>query len=98
MEPILEVFFFRTDAGAEPVREWLKDLPAIDRKNYWRRYQDGSIWLAFGHAIGGSPGRWHLGGAGQVGQPHCPCSVHPGRPEDVAAAWFHKEAAGYAKA
>lgn len=32
MEPILEVFFFRTDAGAEPVREWLKDLPANDRK------------------------------------------------------------------
>lgn len=24
--------FFRTDAGAEPVREWLKALPAIDRK------------------------------------------------------------------
>jgi phage-related protein len=32
MKPILDVRFFRTDAGAEPVREWLKDLPAIDRK------------------------------------------------------------------
>lgn len=32
MNPILDVRFFRTDAGAEPVREWLKDLPAIDRK------------------------------------------------------------------
>jgi phage-related protein len=32
MSPILDVRFFRTDAGAEPVREWLKDLPAIDRK------------------------------------------------------------------
>ena len=24
--------FFRTDAGTEPVREWLKDLPAAERK------------------------------------------------------------------
>ncbi len=32
MKPVLDVRFFRTDAGAEPVREWLKDLPAIDRK------------------------------------------------------------------
>jgi len=32
MKPVLDVRFFRTDAGAEPVRDWLKDLPAIDRK------------------------------------------------------------------
>jgi phage-related protein len=32
MSPVLDVRFFRTDAGAEPVREWLRDLPAIDRK------------------------------------------------------------------
>jgi len=32
MKPILDVRFFRTDAGAEPVREWLKELPAMDRR------------------------------------------------------------------
>ena len=32
MSPLLDVRFFQTDAGTEPVREWLKDLPAIDRK------------------------------------------------------------------
>lgn len=32
MNPVLEVVFFCTDAGAEPVRDWLKGLPAIDRK------------------------------------------------------------------
>ena len=26
------LIFFRTDAGAEPVREWLKDLPPEDRR------------------------------------------------------------------
>jgi len=32
MKPVLEVRFFRTDAGAEPVRDWLKELPAAERK------------------------------------------------------------------
>jgi phage-related protein len=32
VNPVLDVRFFRTDAGTEPVREWLKDLPAIDRR------------------------------------------------------------------
>lgn len=31
-EPILSVCFFRTNAGSEPVREWLKSLSAQDRK------------------------------------------------------------------
>jgi phage-related protein len=30
--PKLEVRFFRTDAGSEPVREWLKALPRDERK------------------------------------------------------------------
>ena len=30
--PTLGVRFFRTDAGGEPVREWLKDLPVPERK------------------------------------------------------------------
>lgn len=32
MNPILSVRFFATDAGSEPVREWLKGLSAQDRK------------------------------------------------------------------
>ncbi|ABB23489.1 type II toxin-antitoxin system RelE/ParE family toxin [Pelodictyon luteolum] len=31
-KPTLDVRFYQTDGGAEPVREWLKQLPAIDRK------------------------------------------------------------------
>jgi len=30
--PVLRVRFFRTREGREPVREWLKDLPAQERK------------------------------------------------------------------
>jgi phage-related protein len=32
MNPVLDVRFFCTDAGTEPVREWLKELTPIDRK------------------------------------------------------------------
>ncbi len=32
MNPILSVRFFATEAGSEPVREWLKQLSAQDRK------------------------------------------------------------------
>jgi phage-related protein len=32
MDPRLKVVFYRTDAGAEPVREWLKSMSPEDRK------------------------------------------------------------------
>ena len=32
MQPILTVLFFRTARGSEPVREWLLEMPAEDRK------------------------------------------------------------------
>jgi len=31
-EPILDVVFYKTEAGNEPVREWLKNLPREDRR------------------------------------------------------------------
>jgi phage-related protein len=32
-QPRIAVFFFKTDAGAEPVRDWLKELTREDRKS-----------------------------------------------------------------
>ena len=31
-KPILDVVFYKTEAGNEPVREWLKSLPRDDRR------------------------------------------------------------------
>ena len=31
VEPVLSVRFFRTEAGREPVREWFRARPAVDR-------------------------------------------------------------------
>ena len=57
MKPVLDVRFFRTDAGAEPVREWLKDLPAIDRKTIGEDVKT----VQFGWPLG-MPLVDHLGG------------------------------------
>jgi phage-related protein len=32
IEPVLKVYFFKTDGGNEPVREWLKSLPREEKK------------------------------------------------------------------
>ena len=46
--PVLTVSFYQTPAGAEPVREWLKELPAHERQ-------------AIGEDIKAVQFRWPLG-------------------------------------
>lgn len=57
MNPVLDVRFFRTDASAEPVRDWLKGLPAIDRKTIGEDIKT----MQFGWPLG-MPLVDHLGG------------------------------------
>ena len=46
--PVLDVVFYQTPSGAEPVREWLKELPAHERQ-------------AIGEDIKAVQFRWPLG-------------------------------------
>ncbi|MFA7268330.1 MAG: type II toxin-antitoxin system RelE/ParE family toxin [Sterolibacterium sp.] len=57
MKPVLEVCFFRTDTGAEPVRDWLKKLPAADRRTIGEDIKT----VQFGWPLG-MPLVGHLGG------------------------------------
>lgn len=57
MKSVLDVRFFCTDAGAEPVREWLKEMPAIDRKTIGEDIKT----VQFGWPLG-MPLIGHLGG------------------------------------
>ena len=57
MKPVLDVRFFRTDAGAEPVRDWLKKLPAADRRTIGEDIKT----VQFGWPLG-MPLVDHLGG------------------------------------
>ena len=70
MKPVLDVRFFRTDAGAEPVREWLKDLPAVDRKTIGEDIKTVQFGWPLGmplvdHLGGGGNGSGHQGGRQQ---------------------------------
>lgn len=56
-DPILDVRFFQTDAGAEPVREWLKAMPAMDRKTVGEDIKT----VQFGWPLG-MPLVGHMGG------------------------------------
>ena len=62
VQPQLPVFFYRTAAGAEPVRDWLKSLPAADRKvagGDLRRVQTGwPVGMPLCRALGS--GLWEM--------------------------------------
>ncbi len=62
VRPQLPVFFYRTMAGAEAVRHWLKALPADDRKVIGadlRRVQTGwPIGMPLCRSLGGA--MWEL--------------------------------------
>jgi phage-related protein len=34
LEPVLTVRFYKTQGGNEPVRDWLLELPGVDRKTF----------------------------------------------------------------
>ena len=57
MNPVLDVRFFCTDGGKEPVREWLKELTPIDRKAIGEDIKT----VQFGWPLG-MPLADHLGG------------------------------------
>ena len=48
VQPKLAVAFFRTDSGVEPVRAWLKALPALDRQAIGREIRT----VQFGWPVG----------------------------------------------
>lgn len=48
VRPKLEVVFFRTQAGSEPVREWLKGLPKPERQAIGREIRT----MQFGWPLG----------------------------------------------
>lgn len=61
-KPQLPAFFYRTKAGAEPVRDWLRKLPESDRRiigTDLRRVQSGwPIGMPLCRSLGG--GLWEL--------------------------------------
>ena len=49
-------YFYRSDSGREPVREWLKSLKPADRKIIGEDIKDVEYFLAAWHAAGAFTG------------------------------------------
>ena len=66
----LNVVFYQTGTGHEPVREWLKSLPKEERKTVGADILIRPIRVAGGQAARGSFGRGHLGNPLPAAEPH----------------------------
>lgn len=73
MKPTLDVRFFVTDSSSEPVREWLKDLPANERKVIGEDIKTVQLGWPLG-----TPLVRNLGSSHQAGKQDCPCAVCTG--------------------
>jgi hypothetical protein len=66
--------FYRSDAGREPVRQWLKSLDDGDRRVIGEDIKD--VDMANRHAAGSLARPRHLGSPEQpAAAPHCPSAV-----------------------
>ena len=61
-EPILRVVFYRTEAGAEPVRDWLLGLKREDRKSVGRDIKTAQYGWPLGMPLIRklAPGLWEV--------------------------------------
>ena len=76
--PVLDIYFYKTEQGNEPVREWLQQLSSADKKRIGDAHEDGSIWLAIRNAAGEAP-RWrYLGGTHSAEQTNCQGALRTG--------------------
>jgi antitoxin HicB len=66
-------------------------------QNHMWRHQDGSIWVAFGHASGSAPWKWHLGGTHSPEHTHCASVICFGGWHDGVAEWLHQKGAENSK-
>lgn len=90
-DPVLHVRFCKTESGTEPVRDWLRSLPAPDRKNHWCRPQNRAVRLAVGNAAGAKNGAGYVGGAYSSSGANCAHPVYYCGWRHGAVAWFHQE-------
>ncbi len=75
---ILTVSFYRTDAGNEPVRDWLKELPRDDKR-------------IIGEDIKTAQLGWPLGSPLILTGRHSAGFIHRRRKPDDSASWIHQE-------
>ena len=82
----IPLIFYRTEAGSEPVREWLKGLPETDRQAIGQGPFAGAVAVAGGNAAVPPAGERLVGSADRLDDETdgacsaLPLSRTPGRP------------------
>lgn len=87
----LAVWFFRESTGSEPVRDWLKGLPADEKRVIGIDIKTVQFGWPIGMPGGGPHRRRHLGGPDTAFDAHRARVVRAGGKRDVAAARVHQE-------
>jgi antitoxin HicB len=75
-KPTLEVRFFKTDAGSEPVRDWLRELSAIDRKTIGEDIKTVQFGWPIGMPLVRKLDKDLWGNSDSLGRAHCQSVVH----------------------
>ena len=91
IERTLDAVFFRTDAGNEPVREWLQTLSKAERKLIGADILTSAILLAHRQTACWQPGPRALGGQEPTWRTDCKGDFLPRRPCHGAVARFYQE-------
>jgi len=86
----LHVFFFKSESGNEPVRDWLKDLPAIERRAIGEDMKTVQFGWPLVMPLVRKMGK-ALGSAYLPSDSNCPCFIHRQRGHHGAASWVHQK-------
>lgn len=87
----IEVVFYRTDSGVEPVRDWLKSLPMAERRAIGEDLKAVQFRMAVGHAAGAQAVRQGLGNTHTTADAYCTCVVHGEKRQAGVAARLHQK-------
>ena len=94
--PILDVVFFKTEAGNEPVREWLRGLVREDRRTVGEDIKTAQLGWPLGMPLIRKNWEWLLGSSVTYQHRYRESDVHSGGADDGSFARIPKKVSAYA--
>ena len=90
-KPTLDVRFFKTDGGTEPVRDWLRALSALDRKTIGEDIKTVQFGWPLGMPLVRKLDKDFMGSAHSLGDPYSTHAVYSSSGQDCFAARFYQK-------
>ena len=89
---VIAVVFYRTESGAEPVRDWLLNCSQTDRKNIGTDIKTAEFGWPVGMPLAKKLGKWHLGNTLKSStRAYFAGAFHGEGPANGAASRLHKK-------